>query len=95
MRISLVLIVLLIEILGVLLAHDRALTQRAYRAAVIAARLGKSLEFISIQSKNSSSSLQVMIDVWKHCLTMVWIQISWIDHGQRHCILRMLIREEF
>jgi hypothetical protein len=31
-----------IEILGVLISHDRTLVQRAYRAAVIAARLGKS-----------------------------------------------------
>jgi hypothetical protein len=30
-----------IDIVGVLLSHDRTLTQRAYRAAIIAARLGK------------------------------------------------------
>ena len=35
----------ILEILGVLLSHDRTLVQRAYRAAIIAARLGKSSNY--------------------------------------------------
>ena len=82
-----------IEILGVLLAHDRTLTQRAYRAAIIAARLGKSSESISIQSMNFHFS-QVMIDVWKHCLIMAWMRISWIVHEPHHCMSRMFTGDE-
>ena len=36
-----------IEVLSVLLAHDRSLVQRAYRAAIIAARLGKGLRTLT------------------------------------------------
>jgi hypothetical protein len=35
----------LIEIVDVLLSHDQTLTQRAYRAAIIASRLGELVNF--------------------------------------------------
>jgi hypothetical protein len=56
----------LIEILAVLLSHDRTLTQRAYRAAVIAARLGKSHNFLFLFSSRIISGhdkcLETLLD---------------------------------
>jgi hypothetical protein len=36
------------DILGILLSHDPTLTQRAYRATIIAARLGKFLSVFKL-----------------------------------------------
>ena len=52
--------------MDILLSHDRTLTDRAYRAAIIASRLGKFQFYFQLQMNRSLS--QVMINVWKYYL---------------------------